>query len=1176
MADDRPVVRTEADAALARARKDPNPLKALRSEHAQRPAHTDTVIELLRVLAADPSDEHRREAREAITVWQSAHGSNAVDKLPRDLAVFAGVRAPEPASAGPPDAVVDAAVSETSLSGESIDGYSIGGPLGVTAAHHVYVGTFTPLDQPGADPAPILVRWLPREHARHAQALFSRHREPGEGIVALRDHKNTSAGHCVAFYRDPRRGIREGATIASIIAEPKRFSADDRIAIIARLAEAIARLHEGKRHHGDLRPEFAIARRTREDLWVVDLLPGWPPTGDGTRVFDAERASWFGDAEGDGRDADFFSLATIAERMLAPLIPANRPLAVFVRDALAARGDGRLSDAAFLELFQHLDDFYLWGQIQRLSEWQFQGLLGAGSLGVVFWATHPHRGLRAVKFLRSRAFKGAVLARFTDQTLTKLRHEHLVYVEEAEQDGVACYEIAERLQGKSLTDVLADEAGLSETQLLRWMQEVCEACTVLHMHDAAHLDLRPSNIFIATREDGTRRAVLLDYRTGGRLSDAGAKLGAFGAEPAFVAPELRASSPSFSRASDVFSAGRMLVAMMRCARLAPTVEQGLQELAGAMVAPVPADRPAFSVVFFRLQELPTRALPPAPAPAPRSWWPVLAAIAVVACAALGYVTYRARDDARSARSEADTATSQSAAMKTRIDDLETRAETAQREAAATRKQLEDANAAKTTVDAELQKLKGHEDEVTACTQLAAYDAAAVQHCLVLGSKSIDDHMAVLRDAEVRRLVFSLNGTTSQQKSLELAQKLQAIEPSNLTALTALLAQAGSPSGCAAARSAADAVFAQSLTQPQLVEGAWSAVARCGRPDQRRPARAKLAEISADTRPLIDLLKEDPLEGIRVAKVKTSDATLLCGYLNGAINELDVQSSGHLLATLQSYQKQLDCKGTARLNITGDDRSFVMVRMMTASGPSATQDRQTPGSVDLTAPHAYRLEGRWQWPGRPETVTKEREIELGPDDKQQVHLRRVVAAVSGGKAKVSITDEENLTSVECPDTSECDAGVMFLGRALKVTLTADPGDDASISSAQGCTLIPTGCELTVHDNSPAQNNVQFVVKPKPTLMVAVGGAGQVTVTPTACAAYPCKLTVGTRVTLTAVAAAGQRLDTWEGCPNSTGATCTIDPELGRRYNVSARFEADDGAGPGPGAGTGGSGVGTPSP
>ncbi len=210
-----------------------------------------------------------------------------------------------------------------------------------------------------------------------------------------------------------------------------------------------------------------------------------------------------------------------------------------------------------------LDDKY------RLDE-----RLGEGGMGTVYRATHLliERPV-AVKVLNARLVTDEdARERFRREARAagRLQHTNAVAVTDfgETKDGLV-YIVMELLEGRSLRDVLANEAPLDPARAVSIMLQVAAAVGAAHEAGIIHRDLKPGNIFIVQRPHAPHIVKVLDFGIAkiaeenadgnpvNTLTGTGVMIGT----PRYMSPE-QCDGGVLTPASDVYSLGVILYEML--------------------------------------------------------------------------------------------------------------------------------------------------------------------------------------------------------------------------------------------------------------------------------------------------------------------------------------------------------------------------------------------------------------------------------------------------------------------------------------------------------------------------------------------------------------------------------------------------------------------------------------
>jgi len=175
---------------------------------------------------------------------------------------------------------------------------------------------------------------------------------------------------------------------------------------------------------------------------------------------------------------------------------------------------------------------------QQLGPYELQARLGAGGMGVVYRAVHRRLGQpRAIKVLPAMlAYDETFLQRFEREArlASELRHPNIVVIHDiAEENGVN-YIVMELLDGRSLNDVIHQDAPLPLDRATWLLRQLADALDFAHQRGVVHRDIKPGNAIVSDADHLT----LVDFgiaraAEGTRLTEENTRIGT--AE--YMAPE---------------------------------------------------------------------------------------------------------------------------------------------------------------------------------------------------------------------------------------------------------------------------------------------------------------------------------------------------------------------------------------------------------------------------------------------------------------------------------------------------------------------------------------------------------------------------------------------------------------------------------------------------------------
>jgi eukaryotic-like serine/threonine-protein kinase len=190
--------------------------------------------------------------------------------------------------------------------------------------------------------------------------------------------------------------------------------------------------------------------------------------------------------------------------------------------------------------------------------------LGKGGMATVVEAEHLQLGTKvAVKLLRDElASDPAIVERFLREAraAAALRGDRICRVLDFGTEGQTPYIVLELLEGRDLASVLDDCDALDVPLAASYVLQACEAVAELHSQDMVHRDLKPGNLFVVQRLDGSPLIKILDFGIAKattvdfNLTSTASVMGS----PAYMSPEQLRSSKNVDARSDIWSLGVVL------------------------------------------------------------------------------------------------------------------------------------------------------------------------------------------------------------------------------------------------------------------------------------------------------------------------------------------------------------------------------------------------------------------------------------------------------------------------------------------------------------------------------------------------------------------------------------------------------------------------------------------
>jgi eukaryotic-like serine/threonine-protein kinase len=196
-------------------------------------------------------------------------------------------------------------------------------------------------------------------------------------------------------------------------------------------------------------------------------------------------------------------------------------------------------------------------------KYRVERLLGTGGMATVVAARHLELDARrALKIPHGDSTAHAYLldeARF----MAQLHGEHTVRIHDVErlEDGTPCI-VMEQLDGSDLgrSSQLGRPLPIADAAL--YVSQACEAMTEAHDQGIIHLDLKPSNLFLTSRADGSPFVKVMDFGVARRVDEpvdpSAAKPDTMVGSPSYMAPEQALAASDLDARADVWAMGVIL------------------------------------------------------------------------------------------------------------------------------------------------------------------------------------------------------------------------------------------------------------------------------------------------------------------------------------------------------------------------------------------------------------------------------------------------------------------------------------------------------------------------------------------------------------------------------------------------------------------------------------------
>src|SRR5438128_1779636 len=207
------------------------------------------------------------------------------------------------------------------------------------------------------------------------------------------------------------------------------------------------------------------------------------------------------------------------------------------------------------------------------GRYELERRLGQGGMGIVFKARHIFlKTQHAIKIILPDLVGNDpnLVTRFRQEALAAaaIRHQNIIAVTDfGVVRGTMPFLVMEFVNGKSLSDILADEKMMAPTRALEFISAIGAGVAAAHKQNIVHRDLKPLNIMTQDKMPISDGLKILDFglakiKSGELLgSFVQAKTSGLMGSPFYMAPEQWSDEEPDARA-DIYSLGIILYQML--------------------------------------------------------------------------------------------------------------------------------------------------------------------------------------------------------------------------------------------------------------------------------------------------------------------------------------------------------------------------------------------------------------------------------------------------------------------------------------------------------------------------------------------------------------------------------------------------------------------------------------
>lgn len=202
--------------------------------------------------------------------------------------------------------------------------------------------------------------------------------------------------------------------------------------------------------------------------------------------------------------------------------------------------------------------------IEQLGKYRIDGILGKGSMGVVYKAFDPGiERVVALKTIRKEMFsereQADLIGRFKNeaQAAGRLAHPNIVTVYDYGEDAESAYIAMEFVEGTPLDALMQPGRADSVQRALAWMGDLLQGLDYAHARGVVHRDIKPGNLLVTVGAQVKISDFGVARIESSTLTQAGSMIGT----PSYMSPEQFRGEAVDGR-SDVFSSGIVLYQLL--------------------------------------------------------------------------------------------------------------------------------------------------------------------------------------------------------------------------------------------------------------------------------------------------------------------------------------------------------------------------------------------------------------------------------------------------------------------------------------------------------------------------------------------------------------------------------------------------------------------------------------
>ncbi|XP_030645204.1 death-associated protein kinase 2-like [Chanos chanos] len=139
------------------------------------------------------------------------------------------------------------------------------------------------------------------------------------------------------------------------------------------------------------------------------------------------------------------------------------------------------------------------------------------------------------------------------EIMQALQHHNIMALRDVFESRAEVVLIIELIRGGELFDFIAEKESLTETDAIKFLEQILHGVSYMHSKNIGHFDLKPENIMLSDKRAASPDIKIIDFGMAHHFNQ-GEEYRSMGGTPQYIAPEIINHQP-LSTAADMWSIG---------------------------------------------------------------------------------------------------------------------------------------------------------------------------------------------------------------------------------------------------------------------------------------------------------------------------------------------------------------------------------------------------------------------------------------------------------------------------------------------------------------------------------------------------------------------------------------------------------------------------------------------